>query len=73
MLGFGLLAAALWMQASATAPAESTVGLSLLATVLTLGVLEHWLLILPLASEQPAAPLVKQSPPADPPPWHTDS
>jgi putative photosynthetic complex assembly protein 2 len=73
MLGFGLLAAALWMQASALAPAESTVGLSLLATVLTLGVLEHWLLILPLAATQPAAPpLVKPAQPPDSHPWPPD-
>ncbi len=55
---FSVLAALLWIQASAQAPHESAIGTTLLATVLTLGVLEHWLMVFPaIGSEEPVPAL----------------
>ncbi len=51
---FALLAAALWARASTLAPAEQAIGMTLLATVMTLGVLEHLLMVVPAISPQPA-------------------
>jgi putative photosynthetic complex assembly protein 2 len=49
-----VLAVVLWIYAGFQAPAESTVGWTLLATVMTLGVVEHWLLVLPPLTSQQA-------------------
>lgn len=48
------LATVLWLRAAALAPAGSAVGMTLLAVLATLGVLDHWLLALPLYNRQPA-------------------
>lgn len=50
-----LLAAFLWWQAIRIAPDERAIGMSLLAGMVTLGLLEHWLLVLPAGKhkEQP--------------------
>lgn len=54
------LALLLWIQAAMLAPHPYTVGITLLAAMMTLGVLEHWLLVLPpgfgFSQEAPAQP-----------------
>ena len=47
VLTASIVALALWARASALAPDTRAVGMSLIAGVVTLGALEHWLLILP--------------------------
>ncbi|NJK80625.1 MAG: DUF3623 family protein [Chloroflexaceae bacterium] len=61
-----VLALILWIAASLFAIDEPgrAVGLALLATLTTLGILEHWLLVLPMGNLQPAN--VKVVPPAKP-------
>jgi putative photosynthetic complex assembly protein 2 len=66
---FTILAAVLWVQASQLAPASATVGTSLLATVLTLGVLEHWLMVFPAIEPEP---VVSQSTPPKVSRWKAD-
>lgn len=48
------VATLLWLQAGALAPDGSAVGMTLLAVLATLGVLDHWLLVLPLYNRQPS-------------------
>jgi putative photosynthetic complex assembly protein 2 len=52
MIIISLLAAALWLSASALAPAERAVGMTLLAALTTLGLLEHLLLVLPASAQR---------------------
>ncbi len=47
VLTSSLLAIELWIRAGVLAPDGSAVGITLLASVMTLGTLEHWLLMLP--------------------------
>lgn len=55
------LALAFWSRAGELAPDSSAIGMTLLASVLTLGVLEHWLLMLPASfSPQPVPPKHRQ-------------
>lgn len=49
-----LLAGLLWLSAGALAPTPVAVRLALLASVVALGALEHWLLLLPLRVVAPA-------------------
>lgn len=49
------IAVVLWLQATMLAPAGSAVGMTLLATLATLGVFEHWLLVLPTGTRSDAA------------------
>jgi putative photosynthetic complex assembly protein 2 len=51
----GILAAALWMHASTLAPDSRAIGISLLACLTTLGVLEHLMLVLPFGSQPETA------------------
>lgn len=45
-----LLALVFWLRAGEFAPQSSAIGMALLASVLTLGVLEHWLLMWPTSA-----------------------
>lgn len=56
VLTISLLAAGFWLVASALAPDESTVGMTLLASLTTLGLLEHLLLVLPNTSAEQSDP-----------------
>ncbi len=49
-----LVATVLWLQAISLAPHGSAVGMTLLAVLATLGVLDHWVLVLPLYNRQPS-------------------
>jgi putative photosynthetic complex assembly protein 2 len=76
MAFFGVLAVLLWLRVSALAPHDSAVGMALLATMMTLGVLEHMLLVLPTSvSTQPVQqPVVNQSSAhTEPHRWRIDS
>jgi putative photosynthetic complex assembly protein 2 len=55
VLVFSLLAAALWVRASFQAPDSTAIGTTLLATVITLGVLEHWLMVFPAIGQEDTA------------------
>jgi putative photosynthetic complex assembly protein 2 len=50
-----LVAGLLWLQSVRLAPDPSAIGMTLLAVLATLGVLDHWLLVLPLYNQQPAS------------------
>jgi putative photosynthetic complex assembly protein 2 len=69
LIGSGV-AAFFWIHASMLAPSEAAIGMTLLATLTTLGVLEHWLLVLPARSKQ--ASQIARATNADPP-LHPDS
>ncbi len=54
-----LLAGLLWLTAGALTPAPAAVRLALLASVVTLGAIEHWLLLLPARAAAPAGQVVE--------------
>jgi putative photosynthetic complex assembly protein 2 len=60
-----LLAIGFWIYAGMLAPAESAVGMTLLASLMTLGAIEHWILVMPGMNwgEQPEAVLNKPAKP----------
>ncbi|EFO80716.1 photosynthetic complex assembly protein 2 [Oscillochloris trichoides DG-6] len=54
-----LLAGLLWLTAGSLAPAPAAVRLALIASVVTLGALEHWLLLLPARVTNPTRQVVE--------------
>jgi len=73
VLGATVVACSLWQAAlggDATTPAATTVGLSLLASLLSLGLAEHWFMVLPLPTQplwqwglrSRAAPVARERP-----------
>jgi putative photosynthetic complex assembly protein 2 len=54
-----LLAALLWLSAGSLSPAPVAVRLALLASVVTLGAIEHWLLVLPARAPAAAGQVVE--------------
>lgn len=54
-----VVAVLLWLQATYLAPASSAVGMTLLAVLAMLGVLDHWLLVLPLYNQE-SQPVVQR-------------